>query len=96
MTHVLPMPASAAWRVLGTPRRGIERLHVAPSVPGYRVLRELGTGRRFVHVVQARASQYRDAGLLHDLGVPQTTAGKLSSLSLRSGPCRLDLFLLPL
>ncbi len=46
MAHVLPMPASVAWRVLGTPFRGAERLHLAPSVPGYRVLRELGTGRR--------------------------------------------------
>lgn len=46
MAHVLPMPASVARRVLGTPRRGAERLHMAPSVPGYRVLRELGTGRR--------------------------------------------------
>jgi len=46
MTHVLPMPASLAWRLLGSPRRGAERLQLAPAVPGYRVLRELGTGRR--------------------------------------------------
>jgi eukaryotic-like serine/threonine-protein kinase len=43
-THV--MPASLAWRTLGTPRRGLERLQLAPQVPGYRVVREIGTGRR--------------------------------------------------
>ena len=46
MAHALPMPASLAWRTLGAPRRGLERLHPAPQVPGYRVLREIGTGRR--------------------------------------------------
>ena len=43
-THV--MPASLAWRTLGAPRRGVARLQLAPQVPGYRVLREIGTGRR--------------------------------------------------
>lgn len=46
MTHAFTMPASLAWRVLGAPRRGAGRLDVAPHVPGYRALRELGTGRR--------------------------------------------------
>jgi eukaryotic-like serine/threonine-protein kinase len=40
------MPASLAWRTLGTPRRGAAQLQLAPQVPGYRVLREIGTGRR--------------------------------------------------
>ncbi|HVE52881.1 MAG TPA: hypothetical protein VNB23_05815, partial [Ramlibacter sp.] len=39
-------PASLAWRVLGTPPRGPARLDPVPAVPGYRVLREVGTGRR--------------------------------------------------
>lgn len=42
----IPMPASLAWRTLGAPRRGAQRLDLAPQVPGYRVLREIGTGRR--------------------------------------------------
>ena len=46
MTSSLLMPASVAWRTLGAPRRGAGRLLVAPQVPGYRVLREIGTGRR--------------------------------------------------
>jgi serine/threonine-protein kinase PpkA len=46
MAHAIPMPASLAWRTLGTSRRGAELLHLAPHVPGFRVLRELGTGRR--------------------------------------------------
>lgn len=40
------MPASLAWRTLGAPRRGAQRLQLAPQVPGYRALREIGTGRR--------------------------------------------------
>ncbi|RYF15568.1 MAG: serine/threonine protein kinase [Comamonadaceae bacterium] len=44
--HAIAMPSSLAWRTLGTPRRGAALLHVAPLVPGFRVLRELGTGRR--------------------------------------------------
>lgn len=44
--HAVPMPSSLAWRTLGTPRRGAALLQVAPAVPGFRVLRELGTGRR--------------------------------------------------
>lgn len=46
MGNALSMPASLAWRLLGAPRRGPERLQPAPHVPGYRVLREIGTGRR--------------------------------------------------
>ena len=46
MTPAHVMPASLAWRTLGTARRGAERLQLAPQVPGYRVLREIGTGRR--------------------------------------------------
>lgn len=46
MSHAIPMPASLAWRALGPPRRGAELLQLAPQVPGYRALRELGTGRR--------------------------------------------------
>jgi serine/threonine protein kinase len=46
MTPALVMPASVAWRTLGAPRRGAERLDLAPRVPGFRVLREIGTGRR--------------------------------------------------
>ena len=46
MDHAIPMPASLAWRLLAAPRRGVERLHPDPRIPGYRVLRELGTGRR--------------------------------------------------
>lgn len=42
----LRMPASLAWRVLGVPRRGVQHLHLAPQVPGYRALRELTTSRR--------------------------------------------------
>ena len=44
--HALAMPSSLAWRTLGAPRRAGGALHVAPRVPGYRVLRELGTGGR--------------------------------------------------
>lgn len=46
MDAVLRHPASLAWRVLGTPPRGLSRVDPAPRVPGYRVLREVGTGRR--------------------------------------------------
>jgi serine/threonine protein kinase len=46
MSHALAMPASLAWRTLGTPRRGAGMLRLAPQVPGFRALRELGTGRR--------------------------------------------------
>jgi eukaryotic-like serine/threonine-protein kinase len=46
MSHALSMPASLAWRTLGVPRRGARQLQLAPRVPGFRVLRELGTGRR--------------------------------------------------
>lgn len=44
--HAIPMPSSVAWRTLGAPRRGPGLLQLPPRVPGYRVLRELGTGRR--------------------------------------------------
>lgn len=40
------MPASVAWRTLGAPARGAARLAPAPHIPGYRLLREIGTGRR--------------------------------------------------
>jgi serine/threonine protein kinase len=40
------MPSSLAWRVLGSPRRGLERIDASPRIPGYRTLREIGTGRR--------------------------------------------------
>lgn len=43
---VIPMPASLAWRALGAPPRGAARLDASPQVPGYRLLREIGTGRR--------------------------------------------------
>ena len=46
MDAALRHPASLAWRVLGTPQRGFSRIDRAPRVPGYRVLREVGTGRR--------------------------------------------------
>lgn len=39
-------PASLAWRLLGAPRRGAGWLDPVPRVPGYRLLREVGTGRR--------------------------------------------------
>jgi serine/threonine-protein kinase PpkA len=42
----LAMPASLAWRSLAAPLRGAQRLDAAPRIPGYRVLREIGTGRR--------------------------------------------------
>jgi serine/threonine-protein kinase PpkA len=42
----IAMPASLAWRVLGTPARGLERIDARPRIPGYRALREIGTGRR--------------------------------------------------
>lgn len=46
MQHAAAMPVSLAWRQLGAPRRGIERLHPAPRIPGYAMLRELRTSRR--------------------------------------------------
>jgi serine/threonine protein kinase len=46
MNSSMLMPASVAWRTLGAPRRGADRLLVAPQVPGFRVVREIGTGRR--------------------------------------------------
>lgn len=46
MDCLAPMPASLAWRLLAPPRRAAGRLHPYPRIPGYRVLRELGTGRR--------------------------------------------------
>ena len=46
MQHAAAMPVSLAWRQLGAPRRGVGRLHAAPRIPGYRVLRELATSRR--------------------------------------------------
>jgi serine/threonine protein kinase len=46
MASSMLMPASVAWRTLGAPRRGAARLNLAPRVPGYRVVREIGTGRR--------------------------------------------------
>lgn len=46
MSHALSMPVSLAWRALGAPRRGVDQLQPAPRVPGFRALRELGTGRR--------------------------------------------------
>jgi serine/threonine protein kinase len=46
MSHALSMPASLAWRTLGAPLRGAQRLHPGPRVHGFQVLRELGTGRR--------------------------------------------------
>lgn len=45
MTHALPMPSSLAWRTLGAPPRGAQKLHPAPRIPGFRIARELGTGR---------------------------------------------------
>ena len=42
----LAMPASLAWRSLAAPLRGAQRLDAAPRIPGFRVLREIGTGRR--------------------------------------------------
>ena len=46
MNHALVTPVSLAWRRLGPARAGSARLDSAPRVPGYRVLRELGTTRR--------------------------------------------------
>lgn len=42
----IPMPASLAWRTLGALRHGAARFDASPQVPGYRLLREIGTGRR--------------------------------------------------
>mgnify|MGYP001627265008 CR=1 FL=1 len=44
--HAAAVPASLAWRVLAAPRSGAARLDPSPRVPGWRVLREVGTGRR--------------------------------------------------
>lgn len=46
MAAVLAMPASLAWQRLGGRARGAGRLDPSPRVPGYRLLREIGTGRR--------------------------------------------------
>lgn len=42
----LAMPASLAWRRFGRRGEGADRLDPSPGVPGYQLLREIGTGRR--------------------------------------------------
>jgi serine/threonine protein kinase len=42
----LAMPASLAWRRLGSRGQGSDRLDPSPRVAGFELLREIGTGRR--------------------------------------------------